>query len=163
MRVRVFCLAFICLLFMTSWAFAAVEKAAVKSIEVHEENGESLVRVAVELWSQEGGEAYLELSTDYDGKTYVTTPLRMSCSFPYQVFTFLLYRKDFRRLNLAENLNEELPELVAEKSIVAYVYGQKIITPTGQTEDVKREITQRGYALREILAKGTQVVKGKKK
>ncbi len=163
MKIRTFCLAFVFLLVITSWAFAGVEKVAVKGIDIQRENGEVFVRVLVEVWSQDGGEVYLQLRTDYEGKDFLTLPLRMSCAFPYQTFRFLLRRSDFRRVNLEDGLEEELPEFVAEKNIIAYVYEQKVTTPSGHTEDVKREIAQRGYALRGILAKGTKPIKWKEK
>ncbi|MCX7667669.1 MAG: hypothetical protein N2Z84_01910 [Atribacterota bacterium] len=157
-----FVLAFI--LLFASFAFALVEKAVVKSIDFEKDGLETLVRITVELSSDGSGEAYLEAIANYDGKDYTTQPLPMSCSLPQQTFTFLLRKSDFHLVNLTENVNQELPEFVEEKNVVVYVYGKKITSPEElQTEDVKGEISRRGYALREVLAKGTKTLAWGKK
>lgn len=155
-------LAFI--LLFASFALAKIEKAAVKSIDFERDGTETLVRITVELTSDGSGEAYLEAIANYDGRDYTTQPLPMSCRTPQQTFTFLLRKGDFRLVNLGEGLNQELPEFVEEKSVVVYVYGRKITSPEEwQTEDVKGEISKKGYALREVLAKGTKTLTWGKK
>lgn len=155
-------LAFI--LLFTSFAFAKVEKAVVKSIDFEKYGTETLVRITVELASDGSGEAYLEAIANYDGRDYTTQPLPMSCSTPQQTFSFLLRKSDFHLVNLVEGVNQELPEFVEEKSVVVYIYGKKITSfEEWQTEDVKGEISKRGYALREVLAKGTKTLTWGKK
>ncbi|MEN3188564.1 MAG: hypothetical protein ABDK94_07300 [Atribacterota bacterium] len=152
------------ILLFTSFVFAGVEKATVKSIDFEKDGEETLIRITVELSSDGSGEAYLEAIANYDGKEYTTIPLLMSCSTPQQTFSFLLRRGDFRRIDLVEGTAQELPEFVEEKSVVVYIYGKKITSfEELQTEDVKGEISRRGYALREILAKGTRALAWGKK
>lgn len=165
MKIRFVGFILVFILFFTSWAFAIVEKAAVKNIEFQKDGEDVLVKIVVELYTDGMGEAYLQTTAQYDGKDYATDPLRMQSSFLYQVFTFLLSTKDFRLVNLAEGVQEELPALVENKEVTVYIYGKKIIRwEDHPTEDVKQDLAKRGYALREVLAKGTKTLQwGKKK
>lgn len=165
MKTRIIVLTLVFILLLTPFALAGVDKAVVKSIDFERQGEETLVRITVELYSNGEGEAYLEAIANYDGKDYTTMPLRMPCSFPYQTFTFLLRKSDFRRVDFTQGIEQELPELVEEKNVVVYVYGKKITSPEDRgTEDVKSELARRGYALREVLAKGTKTLKwGSKK
>ncbi|MGQ9747082.1 MAG: hypothetical protein ACUVQZ_04870 [Candidatus Caldatribacteriaceae bacterium] len=164
MKLRFLGFILVFILFLTPWVFAAVEKVVVKNIEFQKDGENIFARIIVELYTDGVGEAYLQATAQYGGKEYATDPLRMQSTFPYQVFTFLLSNKDFRLINLAEGIQEELPTFVEDKGVTVYIYGKKITRwEDYPTEDVKRDLAKYGYALREILAKGTKTLQERKK
>ncbi len=148
----------VALLLFGSMAYAAVEKVVIRKMEILKVDGEPQVRIELEANAQEGGEIFVQASTNYDGKDYFTEPVTLRLEYPQPFFVLRFTRKDFRRVNLLENINDEVPELPEGKDIVVYVYEYRYVDPSGQLEDVKQDIAKYGYALRGILAKGTKTI-----
>jgi hypothetical protein len=144
-----------------SVAFAAVEKVKVRKIDILKV--QNIPEVRVELEVQGSGTIFVQASTDYDKYTYVTEPVTLEISSPQPFFVLRFTKGDFRRVNLLENLNEEIPEFAEGKNVVVYVYEAKYTSSEGQPEDIKQDIAKYGYALRGVLAKGTKEIQLTKK
>ncbi|WP_438316951.1 hypothetical protein ACP6EK_01635 [Candidatus Caldatribacterium sp. SIUC1] len=149
-------LCLVAVLISGSVAFAAVEKVKVRKIDVLKVQNVPEVRVELEV--QGSGTIFVQASTDYDKYTYVTEPVTLEVSSPQPFFVLRFTKGDFRRVNLLENLNEEIPEFAEGKNVVVYVYEAKYTSSEGQPEDIKQDIAKYGYALRGVLAKGTKEI-----
>lgn len=146
----------VALLLFGSMAYAAVEKVVIRKMEIFKVDGEPQVRIELEAKAQGGGEIFVQASTNYDGKDYFTEPVTLRLEHPQPLFVLRFTRKDFRRVNLLENIDDEVPDFPEGKDIVVYVYEYRYVDPSGQLEDVKQDIAKYGYALRGVLAKGTK-------
>lgn len=146
----------VALLLFGSMAYAAVEKVVIRKMEIFKVDGEPQVRIELEAKAQGGGEIFVQASTNYDGKDYFTEPVTLRLEYPQPLFVLRFTRKDFRRVNLLENIDDEVPDFPEGKDIVVYVYEYRYVDPSGQLEDVKQDIAKYGYALRGVLAKGTK-------
>jgi hypothetical protein len=149
-------LCLVAVLISGSVAFAAVEKVKVRKIDILKV--QNIPEVRVELEVQGSGTIFVQASTDYDKYTYVTEPVTLEISSPQPFFVLRFTKGDFRRVNLLENLNEEIPEFAEGKNVVVYVYEAKYTFSEGQPEDIKQDIAKYGYALRGVLAKGTKEI-----
>jgi hypothetical protein len=149
-------LCLVAVLISGSVAFAAVEKVKVRKIDILKV--QNIPEVRVELEVQGSGTIFVQASTDYDKYTYVTEPVTLEISSPQPFFVLRFTKGDFRRVNLLENLNEEIPEFAEGKNVVVYVYEAKYTSSEGQPEDIKQDIAKYGYALRGVLAKGTKEI-----
>jgi hypothetical protein len=149
-------LCLVAVLISGSVAFAAVEKVKVRKIDILKVQNVPEVRVELEV--QGSGTIFVQASTDYDKYTYVTEPVTLEISSPQPFFVLRFTKGDFRRVNLLENLNEEIPEFAEGKNVVVYVYEAKYTSSEGQPEDIKQDIAKYGYALRGVLAKGTKEI-----
>jgi|UniRef100_A0A7V3YH64 hypothetical protein len=154
-------LCLVAVLISGSVAFAAVEKVKVRKIDILKV--QNIPEVRVELEVQGSGTIFVQASTDYDKYTYVTEPVTLEISSPQPFFVLRFTKGDFRRVNLLENLNEEIPEFAEGKNVVVYVYEAKYTSSEGQPEDIKQDIAKYGYALRGVLAKGTKEIQLTKK
>jgi len=149
-------LCLVAVLISGSVAFAAVEKVKVRKIDILKVQNVPEVRVELEV--QGSGTIFVQASTDYDKYTYVTEPVTLEISSPQPFFVLRFPKGDFRRVNLIENLSEEIPEFAEGKKVVVYVYEAKYTSSEGQPEDIKQDIARYGYALRGVLAKGTKEI-----
>lgn len=138
-------------------AFGAVEKVRVKKMDIFKIDGVPQVRVELEVEGQDGT-IFLQASTDYDRHTYFTEPVAINVTVRQPFFVLRFTKSDFRRVNLLENINEEIPEFAEGKNVIVYVYEAKYTSPEGQPEDIKQDIAKYGYALRGVLAKGTKTI-----
>lgn len=154
-------LCLVAVLISGSVAFAAVEKVKVRKIDILKV--QNIPEVRVELEVQGSGTIFVQASTNYDKYTYVTEPVTLEISSPQPFFVLRFTKGDFRRVNLLENLNEEIPEFAEGKNVVVYVYEAKYTSSEGQPEDIKQDIAKYGYALRGVLAKGTKEIQLTKK
>lgn len=140
-----------------SIACASVEKVTIKGMELFKIDGEPQVRIELEVRGKDGM-IFVQASTNYDGKDYLTEPVGLSLEMPQPFFVVRFAKKDFRRVNLLEGTNEEIPEFAEGKDVTVYVYEEKHTSQEGKPEDIKQEIAQYGYALRGVLAKGTKSI-----
>ncbi|MGQ9622263.1 MAG: hypothetical protein ACUVTO_02250 [Candidatus Caldatribacteriaceae bacterium] len=155
---RVVIAVLVALFLFESMAYAAVEKVVIKKMEIFKVDGEPQVRIELEVNARGGGEIFVQASTNYDGKDYFTEPVALKLEPPQPFFVLRFTKKDFHRVNLLENINDEVPEFPEGKDIVIYVYEYRYTDPSGQLEDVKQDIAKYGYALRGVLAKGTKTI-----
>ncbi len=140
-----------------SLAFGVVEKVRVKKMEIFKVDGVPQVRIELEVQGEDGT-IFVQASTDYDKYTYSTEPVTLNLSARQPFFVLRFTKSDFRRVNLLENINEEIPEFAEGKNVTVYVYEAKYTSPEGQPEDIKQDIAKYGYALRGVLAKGTKTI-----
>lgn len=163
MRKLVLSIIALCLVaLLSSVAFGAVEKVRVKKMDIFKSNGVPEVRIELEVTGQDGT-IFVQASTDYDKYTYFTEPVAINLTIRQPFFVIRFRKSDFRRVNLLENIDEEIPEFAEGKNVTVYVYEAKHTTPEGQPEDIKQDIAKYGYALRGVLAKGTKTIELAKK
>ncbi|MBC7216954.1 MAG: hypothetical protein H5U36_02020 [Candidatus Caldatribacterium sp.] len=138
-------------------AFGAMEKVRIRKMEIFKVDGMPQVRIELEA-EGDSGLIFVQASTDYDKYTYVTDPVAIDLSTRQPFFVLRFGKGDFRRVNLLENVNEEIPEFAEGKNVTVYVYEARYTSPEGQPEDIKQDIAKYGYALRGVLAKGTKAI-----
>lgn len=143
--------------FLGGIALGAVEKVRVKKMDIFKIDGVPQVRIELEVEGKDGT-IFLQASTDYNRYTYFTEPVAIDVTTPQPFFVLRFTKSDFRRVNLLENINEEIPEFAEGKNVTVYVYEAKYTSPEGQPEDIKQDIAKYGYALRGVLAKGTKTI-----
>ncbi|MCD6155989.1 MAG: hypothetical protein J7J32_02960 [Candidatus Atribacteria bacterium] len=156
-----FVLMFVVVFIFCSPVFSMVSKVTIESVNLQRVAGEDFVTVYFKVLSEAQGEkVYLQASTDYENDEYFTHPLEFSCTQKEQIFTVTLRRSDFLLIDKTKNIEKELPQFVTERELVVYVYEKKLSEEDQNlTEDAKREIQEKGYALRGILAKATVSIK----
>lgn len=156
-----FILVFVMVFIFCFPAFSMVSKVTIESVNLQRVAGEDFVTVYFKVLSEAQGEkVYLQASTDYENDEYFTRPLEFSCTQKEQIFTVTLRKSDFLLIDKTKNIEKELPQFVPERELVVYVYEKKLSEEDQSlTEDAKREIQEKGYALRGILAKATVSIK----
>ena len=156
-----FILIFVLVFTFCSPAFSLVSKATIESVNLQRVAGKDFVTVYFKVLSEAQGEkVYLQVSTDYENDEYFTRPLEFFCTQKEQIFTVTLRKSDFLLIDKTKDIEEELPQFVPERKLVVYVYEKKLSgKDQNLTEDAKREIQEKGYALRGILAKATVSIK----
>jgi hypothetical protein len=159
--VGILVLVFTLLFVLGSSAFSLVSKVTIESVDLQRVAGEDFVTIYFKVLSEGQGEkVYLQASTDYESDEYFTLPLEFACTQKEQVFTVTLRKSDFVLIDKTKNIEEELPQFVPERELVVYVYERKLSEEDESlTEDAKKEIKEKGYALRGILAKATVSIK----